>query len=81
MEDVNDLENLEEPHKSVKCHWAIWPSQIGLGVVQLLKVPKRENFGLAFFTLCDPIWVGDLGTEAKNWISYHFDGLWFFTTC
>jgi hypothetical protein len=31
-----------------------------------LKVPKRENFELAFFTLSDPIWEGDLGTEAKN---------------
>jgi hypothetical protein len=26
-----------------------------------LKVPKHE-----IFTLSDPIWVGDLGTEAKN---------------
>ncbi len=30
-----------------------------------LKVPKRENFELAIFTLSDPIWVGDFETEAK----------------
>jgi hypothetical protein len=30
-----------------------------------LKVPKRENFSLAFFTLSEPIWVGDLGTAKK----------------
>ncbi len=27
-----------------------------------LKVPKRENFSLTFFTLSEPIWVCDLGT-------------------
>jgi hypothetical protein len=31
-----------------------------------LKVPKRENFLLAFFALSKPIWVGDLGTKQKN---------------
>jgi hypothetical protein len=30
-----------------------------------LKVPKRENFSLAFFTLSGPIWVCDLGTGKK----------------
>jgi hypothetical protein len=30
-----------------------------------LKVPKRENFSLAFFTLSEPIWVYDLGTGKK----------------
>ncbi len=30
-----------------------------------LKVPKRENFSLAFFTLSEPIWVCDLGTGTK----------------
>jgi hypothetical protein len=25
-----------------------------------------------FFTLSDPIWLGDLGTEAKNRFFYHF---------
>ncbi len=29
------------------------------------KVPKRENFSLAFFTLSEPIWVGDLGIAKK----------------
>jgi hypothetical protein len=46
---------------------------------------KPENFELAFFTLSDPIWVGDLGSEAKKSIFYHFapdfDGFWFFTAC
>jgi hypothetical protein len=30
-----------------------------------LKVPKRENFSLAFFTLSEPIGVCDLGTGTK----------------
>ncbi len=30
-----------------------------------LKVPKRENFSLAFFALNEPIWVCDLGTGEK----------------
>jgi hypothetical protein len=29
-------------------------------------VPKREIFVTELFTLSDPIWVGDLGTEPKN---------------
>jgi hypothetical protein len=29
------------------------------------KVPKRENFSLAFFALSEPIWVCDLGTGEK----------------
>ncbi len=33
-----------------------------------LKVPKRENFSLAFFALSEPIWVCDLGTGEKNLI-------------
>ncbi len=32
----------------------------------ILKVPKREIFVTELYTLSDPIWVGDLGTEAKN---------------
>jgi hypothetical protein len=31
-----------------------------------LKVPKREIFVTELYTLSDPIWVGDLETEAKN---------------
>ncbi len=31
-----------------------------------LKVPKRENFSLAFFALSEPIWVCDLGSREKN---------------
>ncbi len=30
-----------------------------------LKVPKRENFSLAFFALSEPIWVCDLGSGKK----------------
>jgi len=29
-------------------------------------MPKRENFDLKFFTPSEPIWVGDLETEAKK---------------
>jgi hypothetical protein len=35
-------------------------------------VPKRENFDHGFFTLSDPFWVGDLGTEANYGFFYHF---------
>jgi hypothetical protein len=35
-------------------------------MINCLKVPKLENFELAFFTLNNPIWVVGLGTEAKN---------------
>ncbi len=31
-----------------------------------LKVPKHEIFVTEIYTLSDPSWVGDLGTEAKN---------------
>jgi hypothetical protein len=34
-------------------------------------VPNRENFSLAFFTLSEPVWPGDLGTEQKNQFFYH----------
>jgi hypothetical protein len=47
-----------------------------------LKVPKHENFLLSFFALCEPIWVGDLGTDPKNNFFFpltpDFDGFWFF---
>ncbi len=48
----------------------------------LLKVPKRENFSLAFFALSEPTWVCDLGSRKKNRIFYQmtpdFEGLWYF---
>ncbi len=31
-----------------------------------LKVPKRENFSLAFFALSEPTWVCDLGSGKEN---------------
>ncbi len=37
-----------------------------LNNITYLKVPKRENFSLAFFALSEPIWVCDLGTGEKN---------------
>ncbi len=47
-----------------------------------LKVPKRENFSLAFFALSEPIWVCNLGSGKKNRFFYQmipdFEGLWFF---
>ncbi len=47
-----------------------------------LKVPKRENFSLAFFALSEPTWVCDLGSGKKSRIFYQmipdFEGLWFF---
>jgi hypothetical protein len=50
--------------------------------VSSLKVPKRENFLLAFFALSEPIWVCDLGSGEKNRFFYqmipYVEGLWFF---
>jgi hypothetical protein len=49
-----------------------------------LKVPKHENFELAFFTLSDPpFWVGELVAEAKNRFFYQFtpDLYGFFIAC
>jgi hypothetical protein len=47
-----------------------------------LKVPKPENFSLAFFAQSEPTWVCDLGPGEKNRIFYQmtpvFDGFWFF---
>jgi len=54
----------------------------GYSSVAPLKVPKRENFSIAFFALSEPIWVCDLGSGEKNRIFYQitpdFEGLWFF---
>ncbi len=33
---------------------------------KFLKVPKLEIFMTELFIISDSIWVGDLGTEAKN---------------
>ncbi len=49
-----------------------WPIGRNLGRMDSLKVSKRENFELAIFTLSDPIWEGDSGTEAKNKFFYQF---------
>ncbi len=57
-------------------------ANLGHAVLLTLKVPKRENFSLAFFALSEPIWVCDLGTGDKNRIFYQltpdFDSFWFF---
>ncbi len=46
-----------------------------------LKVPKHENFSIAFFALSKPIWVCDVGTAKKIKIFYRltpdFDGFGF----
>ncbi len=48
----------------------------------MLKVPKRENFSLAFFAQSKPTWVCDLESGEKNRIFYQMtpvlDGFWFF---
>jgi hypothetical protein len=47
-----------------------------------LKVPKHENFSIAFFALSEPIWVCDVGTAKKIEFFYRltpdFDGFGFF---
>ncbi len=49
--------------------------EIRISKFSYLKVPKRENFSLAFFALSEPIWVCDLGTGK---LTPDFDGFWFF---
>jgi hypothetical protein len=47
-----------------------------------LKVPKHENFSIAFFALSEAIWVCDVGTAKKIEFFYRltpdFDGFGFF---
>jgi hypothetical protein len=47
-----------------------------------LKVPKRENFSIAFFAQSEPIWICDVGTSKKieffSQLTPDFDGFWFF---
>jgi hypothetical protein len=47
-----------------------------------LKVPKRENFSIAFFAQSEPIWICDVGTSKKieffSQLNPDFDGFWFF---
>ena len=48
----------------------------------LLKVPKRENFLLAFFAQTKPIWVCDLEIKKNKRkfkrLTPDFDSFWFF---
>ena len=47
-----------------------------------LKVPKRENFSMAFFAQSEPIWICDVGTSKKieffSQLTPDFDGFCFF---
>jgi hypothetical protein len=47
--------------------WVFWGGCVNVGLdscvyTTALKVPKQKNFVLAFFTLSDPIRVGDQRT-------------------
>jgi hypothetical protein len=57
-------------------------SILKLGTASFLKVPKRENFLLAFFALSEPIWACDVRTAEKIKKFYQltadFDVFWFF---
>ncbi len=41
------------------------------GLSYYLKVPKRENFSLAFFALSEPMWACDVGTAKKSSFFIH----------
>ncbi len=62
--------------------YATFPTPLIFHYPLPLKVPKRENFSLAFFAQSEPTWVCDLGSGEKNLIFYQmtpcFDGFWFF---
>ncbi len=49
---------------------------------KMLKVPKRENFSIAFFAQSEPIWICDVETSKKieffSQLTPDFDGFWFF---
>ncbi len=53
----------------------------------MLKVPKHENFSIAFFALSEPIWVCDVGTVKKIEFFYRLTrdlmvlGFWPHTEC
>ncbi len=59
-----------------------WTLSLGCLRVSVLKVPKRENFSIAFFAQSEPIWIYDIGTSKKIEFFYQltpdFDGFWFF---
>jgi hypothetical protein len=50
--------------------------------MQTLKVPKPENFSIAFFAQSEPIWICDEGTSKKieifSQLTTDFDGFGFF---
>jgi hypothetical protein len=51
----------------------------------VLKVPKCEIFAVTLFSISEPIWVCDLGTEPKNEFFRHltpdFDGFLPYPEC
>jgi hypothetical protein len=47
----------------------IWIISVSLFYrISTLKVPKREIFVTELFTLSDPIWIGDMRIEPKNYL-------------
>ncbi len=67
--------------KVLQVRWKIL--ELSLSIFPLtLKVPKHENFSIAFFALSEPIWVCDVGTAKKIEFFYRltpdFDGFGFF---
>jgi hypothetical protein len=54
--------------RPLSCKYVSLPFLPDYGLLEMehLKVPKREIFVTELYTLSEPIWVGDLGTEAKN---------------
>ncbi len=71
------------------CALGLGLADCGFGLVEevlcgiSLKVPKRENFSLAFFAQSEPTWVCDLGSGEKNRVFLSNDPCfrWFLVFC
>ncbi len=87
LEKITEYPGFGTEEKSAVSKYSIFTVYMSAFVLRArnsnqLKVPKRENFSLAFFALSEPIWVCDLGTGPKNPFFYHltpdFERFWFF---
>jgi hypothetical protein len=76
--------NIIQPYKLTRVNhdFEVLLHNVGSWNASTLKVPKRENFSIAFFALREPIWMCDIGTAEKIEFFYQltpdFDGFWFF---
>jgi hypothetical protein len=77
-------EHFEDMYEKLSSYLNTIPATVIRSGFSDLKVPKRENFSLAFFAQSEPTWVCDLGSGEKIDFFYQmtpvFHGFWFFAT-